>query len=53
MTWIDYLIFALYALSLVAIAFYARGHAGSVDDFLLAGKRGLGGWMTAFAYGTT
>lgn len=53
MTWIDYLVFALYALSLVAIAFYARGHAGSVDDFLLAGKRGLGGWMTAFAYGTT
>ena len=53
MSWIDYLIFALYALSLVAIAYYARGHAGSVDDFLLAGKRGLGGWMTAFSYGTT
>jgi len=50
---LDYIILALYALSMVAIAFYTRNRAGSVNDFLLAGKRGLNGWMTAFAYGTT
>ena len=53
MLWIDYVLFALYALSLVGIALYTRGRSKSVDDFLHAGKRGLGGWMTAFAYGTT
>ena len=51
--WLDYLILALYALSLCGIALYTRGRASSVDDFLLAGKRGLGGWLSAFSYGTT
>ena len=50
---IDYLILALYALSMIAIAFVTKKHSGSVNDFLLAGKKGLNGWMTAFAYGTT
>lgn len=50
---IDYLILILYALSMVGVAFYTKNRSGSVDDFLFAGKRGLGGWMTAFAYGTT
>ena len=50
---LDYLILALYAISMVAIAIYTHKRSGSVDDFLLAGKRGLGGWMSAFAYGTT
>ena len=50
--WLDYLIIALFALSLVGIAVYTRKRAGSVDDFLLAGKRGLGGWLSAFSYGT-
>ena len=49
----DYVILALYALGMVAIAFYTRKRSGSVNDFLLAGKKGLNGWMTAFAYGTT
>ncbi len=49
----DYIILALYALSMVAIAFYTKSRSKSVDDFLLAGKSGLNGWMTAFAYGTT
>ena len=49
----DYIILALYALSMVAIAFYTKSRSGSVNDFLLAGKKGLNGWMTAFAYGTT
>lgn len=53
MHWIDYLLFVLYAAGLVGIALYTRNRSKSVDDFLLAGKRGLGGWMTAFAYGTT
>ena len=50
---IDYIILALYALSMVAIAMATRSHSGSVKDFLLAGKRGLNGWMSAFSYGTT
>lgn len=50
---LDYVILALYALSMVGIAFYTRNRSGSVNDFLLAGKKGLNGWLTAFAYGTT
>ena len=50
---IDYLILILYALSMIGVAFYTKNRAGSVNDFLLAGKKGLNGWMTAFAYGTT
>ncbi len=50
---LDYIILAIYALSMVAVAFYTKNRSGSVDDFLLAGKKGLNGWMTAFAYGTT
>ncbi len=51
MVW-DYLILAIYALSMVGIAIYTRRRSSSVKDFLLAGK-GLNGWMSAFAYGTT
>lgn len=51
MAW-DYVILAIYALSMVGIAIYTRKRSSSVNDFLLAGK-GLNGWMTAFAYGTT
>ena len=50
---LDYVILALYALSMVGIAFYTKNRSKSVNDFLLAGKKGLNGWMTAFAYGTT
>lgn len=49
----DYIILALYALAMVAIAYYTKNRSSSVNDFLMAGKRGLNGWMTAFAYGTT
>ncbi len=49
---IDYIILALYALSMVGIAFYTRSRSKSVNDFLLAGKKGLNGWMSAFSYGT-
>ncbi len=50
---LDYIILGLYALSMVGIAMYTRGRSKSVNDFLLAGKKGLNGWMSAFAYGTT
>ncbi len=52
-TWIDYVILAIYALSMVGIAIYTKNRSKSVDDFLHAGKKGLNGWMSAFAYGTT
>ena len=52
-SWIDYVILALYALSMVGIAIYTKNRSKSVDDFLHAGKKGLNGWMSAFAYGTT
>lgn len=51
--WLDYLILGLYALSMVFIAFYTRNRAKTVNDFLLAGKKGVNGWMSAFSYGTT
>ncbi len=50
---LDYAILILYALGMVGIAIYARKRSSSVNDFLLAGKKGLNGWMSAFAYGTT
>lgn len=50
---LDLIILALYALSMVFIAVYTKNRSGSVNDFLLGGKKGLNGWMTAFAYGTT
>jgi len=50
---LDYLILVIYAALMVAIALYTRGRSKSVNDFLLAGKNGLNGWMSAFSYGTT
>lgn len=50
---LDYIILAVYALSMIGIAIYTRNRSKSVNDFLLAGKKGLNGWMSAFAYGTT
>ncbi len=50
---VDIIVLILYALSMVGVAVYTKNRSGSVDDFLLAGKRGLNGWLTAFAYGTT
>ncbi len=52
MVW-DYIILGLYAIGMIAIAIYTRNRSKSVNDFLLAGKKGLNGWLTAFAYGTT
>lgn len=49
----DYVILALYALGMVGVAVYTHNRSKSVNDFLLAGKKGLNGWMSAFSYGTT
>ena len=49
----DYIILLIYAVAMLFIAFYTKNRSKSVNDFLLAGKKGLNGWMTAFAYGTT
>lgn len=51
--WLDYVVLAVYLLSMVGIALYTRNRSKSVKDFLLAGKKGLNGWMSAFSYGTT
>ncbi len=51
--WLDYLILALYAVGMIIIALYSHNRSKSVNDFLLAGKDGLNGWMSVFAYGTT
>ena len=50
---LDYVILCLYLVSMVGIAIYTKNRSKSVNDFLLAGKKGLNGWMSAFAYGTT
>lgn len=50
---LDYVVLIIYALMMVGVAIYTKNRSKSVDDFLLAGKKGLNGWMTAFAYGTT
>ena len=51
--WLNYLVLALYILVLIGIAIYTRKKVNSSDDFLLAGKKGVNGWMSAFSYGTT
>ena len=53
MVWIDYVIMGIFALAMIGIAIYTRSRSNSVNDFLLAGKKGLNGWMSAFSYGTT
>lgn len=52
MDWLNYLILGLYLVMMVCVALFTRKRSRTLNDFLLAG-RGLGGWMTAFAYGTT
>jgi len=50
---LSYIMLGLYILIMVGIAYYCRTKKESgLNDFFLAG-RGLGGWMSAFAYGTT
>ena len=41
----DYLMLVLFAGAMIAIAIVTRNRSKSVNDFLLAGKKGLNGWM--------
>ncbi len=50
---IDIAVIALYLVGMIAIAIYTRNKVKTVKDYLLAGSKGLNGWMSAFAYGTT
>ena len=50
---IDIAVIAIYLVGMIAIAIYTRNKAKTVKDYLLAGSKGLNGWMSAFAYGTT
>lgn len=50
---LDTIILLLYVISMVFIALYTKNRSKTVNDFLFAGKKGLNGWMSAFAYGTT
>ena len=38
--------------SMLAVGIYSRKHATNINDFVLGG-RGVGPWLTAFAYGTS
>lgn len=49
---IDVIVLIVYILAMVAVAIYTRKKSRTLNDFLLGGK-GMGGIMTAFAYGTT
>ena len=50
---LDYAVLILYFLGMVFISFYTRNRSKTINDFVLAGKKGLNGWMSAFSYGTT
>ena len=45
-------ILVVYIAGMLAVAFFTRKRSRTVGDTLL-GNRNMGGWLTAFAYGTT
>lgn len=49
---IKLILLVLFFGSMIFIGIYARKHATNVSDFVLGG-RGVGAWLTAFAYGTS
>ncbi|MDR0697438.1 MAG: sodium:solute symporter family protein [Christensenellaceae bacterium] len=51
-SWSAFLILTLYLASMVVISIVSRRRSASLGSFYLS-NRGLGGWMSAFAYGTT
>ncbi len=50
--WPAFLILAIYIAMMVGIAVFASRRATSLNSFYL-NDRGMGGWMSAFSYGTT
>lgn len=49
---IKIIMLAVFFAVMIGIGFYCRGHAKDVNGFVLGG-RGVGPWLTAFAYGTS
>ena len=47
-----YIILAGYLVVMIGIGVYCRYKSASVSDYVLGG-RSVGGWITAFAYGTS
>ena len=47
-----YIILAVYLVVMIGIGVYCRNKSASVSDYVLGG-RSVGGWITAFAYGTS
>lgn len=45
-------VLAVYVIVLAAMGYISRRRSGTLEDFFL-GNRGIGPWMSAFAYGTT
>ncbi|MBR6751428.1 MAG: sodium:solute symporter [Clostridia bacterium] len=50
--WSAYLILAIFIASMIVVSVLSAKKAKSLNGFLL-GDRGIGGWMSAFGYGTT
>lgn len=50
--WQAYLVLFIYIALIVGISIYSRKKTVSLDGFLL-GNRSIGGWLSAFGYGTT
>ncbi|SEW33281.1 sodium:solute symporter family transporter [[Clostridium] fimetarium] len=46
------LLVIIFFVIMIGVGWYSRKHTTSVNDFVLGG-RGVGPWLTAFAYGTT
>ena len=46
------LLVVIFFVIMIGVGWYSRKHTTSVNDFVLGG-RGVGPWLTAFAYGTT
>jgi len=51
-TWAQWLIFSVYLAVILSVAFFTRKKSKSLDSFMFANK-GVGGWLSAFAYGAT
>jgi len=49
---IKILLVVIFFAIMIGVGWYSRKHTTSVNDFVLGG-RGVGPWLTAFAYGTT
>lgn len=49
---IKLLLMLLFFASMIMVGIYSRKHTTNVNDFVLGG-RGVGPWLTAFAYGTS